>query len=196
VVISPTTIERITEQPGVLSQLLKDRGVRHRGTMWHCCFHDDRTPSVSTASGKYHCFGCGKHLDAIAFVQEFHNIPFVEAVGMLCDDLGIPVENHTGVVSIERRKAAVREAERFVLWRERLLDSLAEYHLWNFRLYHALKHQIIHGQVVEEELGRALEQCEEAEQRYLSAEQARDVIRQTDECTLIQMWRRKADWAA
>lgn len=59
-----------------------------------CCpFHDERTPSfnVRPDKGFYHCFGCGAHGDAIAFLREFDNLGFTEAVEELAGRLGMEV---------------------------------------------------------------------------------------------------------
>lgn len=43
-----------------------------------CPFHDDRTPSftVYPNSGKFHCYGCGKHGDVISFLREKEGFNF------------------------------------------------------------------------------------------------------------------------
>ncbi len=49
----------------------------------HCCFHDDKNPSLSInlSSGGFYCFGCGaKGGDVIAFHMQRYHVPFVEAV--------------------------------------------------------------------------------------------------------------------
>ena len=61
---------------------LKKAGTNHLGL---CPFHPERTPSFNVTASKqsFHCFGCGKGGDAISFVREHLNLPFVEAVQML-----------------------------------------------------------------------------------------------------------------
>jgi hypothetical protein len=54
-----------------------------------CCpFHTESTPSfkVTPAKGFYHCFGCGAHGDAIAFLMEHQGLNFHDAVGALGGD--------------------------------------------------------------------------------------------------------------
>ena len=51
-----------------------------------CCpFHTEDTPSftVVPAEGFYHCFGCGAHGDAIAFLMEHQGLSFHDAVAAL-----------------------------------------------------------------------------------------------------------------
>lgn len=47
-----------------------------------CPFHSEKSPSFAVCPDKgfYHCFGCGAHGDAIAYVMQAHGLTFVEAV--------------------------------------------------------------------------------------------------------------------
>ena len=56
-----------------------------------CPFHDEKTPSftVSPDKGFYHCFGCGAHGTAIAFMMNYENLGFVDAVEALADIHGL-----------------------------------------------------------------------------------------------------------
>lgn len=52
-----------------------------------CPFHEEKTPSfiVQRGSSHYHCFGCGAHGDAIAFLMTHVKMGFVEAIESLAD---------------------------------------------------------------------------------------------------------------
>ncbi|HEY8991668.1 MAG TPA: DNA primase [Luteolibacter sp.] len=58
-----------------------------------CPFHHEKTPSfsINPARQTFHCFGCGKGGDAIAFVREYENLPFTDAVRKLAARAGIPI---------------------------------------------------------------------------------------------------------
>jgi hypothetical protein len=60
------------------------------GAEWEACcpFHTEDSPSfkVSPAKGFYHCFGCGAHGDAIAFMVEHQGLSFHDAVAALGGD--------------------------------------------------------------------------------------------------------------
>lgn len=58
-----------------------------------CPFHNEKTPSfnITPARQTFHCFGCGKGGDAIAFVREYENLPFADAVRKLAARVGIPI---------------------------------------------------------------------------------------------------------
>lgn len=75
-----------------------------------CCpFHNEKTPSFSVSPTKqfYHCFGCGRHGNAINFLMEHSGLNFVEAVEDLAAHVGvrIPVQE-TG------RKASTEAKDR------------------------------------------------------------------------------------
>lgn len=50
-----------------------------------CPFHEERTPSfvIYLNDNHFHCYGCGKHGDSIAFLMEKEGIDFKEAVRRL-----------------------------------------------------------------------------------------------------------------
>ena len=60
-----------------------------------CCpFHEEKTPSFMVQKGDshYHCFGCGAHGDAIAFLMNYLKMPFVEAIETLAERFQVPLE--------------------------------------------------------------------------------------------------------
>lgn len=64
-----------------------------RESLGLCPFHHEKTPSftINDEKGFYHCFGCGAHGDAIRFLVELEKMPFVEAVEMLANMVGMPL---------------------------------------------------------------------------------------------------------
>lgn len=69
-----------------------------------CPFHDEKTPSfnVRPGHGTFHCFGCGKGGDVIAFVMEVEHLDFVESVQRLADRVGYTVAFEGGGSSVQR----------------------------------------------------------------------------------------------
>jgi DNA primase len=69
-----------------------------------CPFHDEKTPSfnVRPGHGTFHCFGCGKGGDVIAFVMEVEHLSFVEAVERLADRVGHQISYEGGGSSVQR----------------------------------------------------------------------------------------------
>lgn len=62
-----------------------------------CPFHDDHSPSFSVQKDKqiYKCFSCGESGNVITFVQKYNGIIFTEALKMLADRAGIPLNVST-----------------------------------------------------------------------------------------------------
>jgi DNA primase len=76
-----TNILSLIEADGVK---LKKYGATYRG---RCPFHDGKTETsllVDADAGKFHCFGCDMHGDAIQWLRERRGLSFLEA----CDYLG------------------------------------------------------------------------------------------------------------
>lgn len=58
-----------------------------------CPFHAEKSPSFTVSPTKqfFHCFGCGKHGNAIGFLMEHAGMGFVEAVQDLAGQFGMQV---------------------------------------------------------------------------------------------------------
>lgn len=102
-----------------------------------CPFHAERTPSftVVPAKGFFHCFGCGAHGDALAYLQESRGLGFMEAVETLADLAGLDVPGRQGPPRPHRRpepapmvanltdaaraeEDEVARSKAFAVWRE------------------------------------------------------------------------------
>jgi DNA primase len=72
-----------------------------------CPFHKEKTPSFYVVEDKafFHCFGCGAHGDAIAFVMRADNLDFLEAIEKLAAEAGLQVPKSTP----EERERAQRQ---------------------------------------------------------------------------------------
>jgi DNA primase len=64
-----------------------------------CPFHDERSPSFTVSPTKqfYHCFGCGAHGTAIAFLMHYDRLEFLDAVEELAKRVGVEVPRDTRV---------------------------------------------------------------------------------------------------
>ena len=73
-----------------------------------CPFHDEKTPSfnVRPGHGTFHCFGCGKGGDVIAFVMEVEHLSFVESVQRLADRVGHTITYEGGGSSVQRDRGS------------------------------------------------------------------------------------------
>ena len=92
---------------------LRKQGSAHVGL---CPFHSERTPSFQVVPSRqfWHCFGCGKHGDALSWLQDRDGLTFGEALEQLARAAGIEVprfkERPRGEVDLEERLRAVMEA--------------------------------------------------------------------------------------
>lgn len=84
-----------------------------------CPFHSEKSPSFVVQSGDshYHCFGCGAHGDAIAFLMNHLQMTFSEAVESLAEKFGIQLQaNGKEEVKdphVAPAKAALEDAAEF-----------------------------------------------------------------------------------
>jgi DNA primase len=85
-----------------------------------CPFHEEKTPSFVIQKGDthYHCYGCGAHGDAIAFLMAHVKLSFTEAVESLAERFGVvlektEVENERQGPSKSELKEALEKACRF-----------------------------------------------------------------------------------
>lgn len=71
---------------------LKRSGQNYKGL---CPFHSEKTPSFTVSQSKqiFHCFGCHKGGDIFAFVMNYENMAFHEAISYLADKAGVKYEN-------------------------------------------------------------------------------------------------------
>lgn len=79
------------------------------GRQWKACcpFHGEKSPSFYIYDDHYHCFGCGAHGDAIAFVMQSEGATFPEAVERLAAEAGLEVPKATPQQA--RREAKSRD---------------------------------------------------------------------------------------
>src|SRR5881628_2239977 len=63
-----------------------------------CLFHKEKTPSFNVNPHRqiFHCFGCHKGGDVFAFVRDYENLEFPEAVRRLAERARIPLEYERG----------------------------------------------------------------------------------------------------
>lgn len=72
-----------------------------------CPFHKEKSPSftVSDEKGFYHCFGCGAHGDIFDFVMQKQNMPFMDAVELLAQLLGLEVPKRSDATLSESHQS-------------------------------------------------------------------------------------------
>jgi len=102
---------------------LKKYGATYRG---RCPFHNGKTETsllVDADAGKYHCFGCDMHGDAIQWLRDRRGLSFHEACTFLGHDPGPRKEQpRTAPAAWEPREATAPAA----IWQERARAFLDE----------------------------------------------------------------------
>lgn len=96
-----------------------------------CICHDEKTPSMKFfPDGRWHCFGCGKGGDSIAFAAELYGLAPLAAVERINTDfrLGLDMKQREPTPE-ERREAARRRKVRdtyrlFEVWRNEAINQI------------------------------------------------------------------------
>lgn len=115
-------VERVRDATDLLALVgqavkLRKQGSAHVGL---CPFHAERSPSFQVVAnrGFYHCFGCGKHGDAFAWLMEREGMTFPEALEQLARAAGIDLpqrrERPAAELDLETRlRSALEAAQAF-----------------------------------------------------------------------------------
>ena len=82
-----------------------------QGSMIHCPFHADRTPSMKLNEDYFYCFGCGASGDVIALTAQLFDLPPAEAAKKLAGDFGIAGQKPSILAKLQRGKSQA-ETER------------------------------------------------------------------------------------
>lgn len=97
---SPATLEQIRAASDIVDVIGSYLPLKRAGGNFValCPFHKEKTPSFNVNPHRqiFHCFGCHKGGDVFAFVKEYENIDFPEAVRRLADRAKIPLEYEQG----------------------------------------------------------------------------------------------------
>ncbi|MDQ8046088.1 MAG: DNA primase, partial [Patulibacter sp.] len=106
---------------------LKRSGAGHY--MGRCCFHEERSPSLSIDADRklYHCFGCQAGGDCFKFVQETEGLDFTGAIEWLAGRYGVTLD----VLDDDPKAAARRKREQQLLGLVERAAAFYERVLWN-----------------------------------------------------------------
>ena len=93
--IPKESVEKVLEATDIVDLISSYIQVKKAGSQFraNCPFHHEKTPSfyITPSTQRFHCFGCGKGGDAIAFVRDHENLPFVDAVKKLAAKAGVHI---------------------------------------------------------------------------------------------------------
>jgi DNA primase len=92
-VIPKESIEQVLRATDIVDLVQSYVPLKRAGSQFraNCPFHSEKSPSfyVNPARQSFKCFGCGKGGDAITFVRDYENLPFMDAVRRLAQKAGI-----------------------------------------------------------------------------------------------------------
>jgi len=93
--IPKDSVEKVLEATDIVDLIGSYIQVKKAGSSFraNCPFHNEKTPSfyITPSTQRFHCFGCGAGGDAISFVRDHENLPFVDAVRKLASRAGIHI---------------------------------------------------------------------------------------------------------
>ena len=89
---------------------LKKTGANFSGL---CPFHSEKSPSFTVSPTKqfFHCFGCGKHGNALGFLMEHAGMGFIDAVKDLAGEYGMEVPEDERSPQDRERDAQQRQKQ-------------------------------------------------------------------------------------
>jgi DNA primase len=119
-------VNRVKDATDLLALVGQAVKLKKAGASWTglCPFHAERSPSfqVVPEKGFYHCFGCGKHGDAFAWLMEREGMTFPEALETLARHAGIEMpkqrERSSEEVDAEARLRSALDAAQVFFERE------------------------------------------------------------------------------
>ena len=114
--ISESTINEIKYRNDIESVISPYVSLKRRGKnlVGLCPFHNEKTPSftVYPENGSFYCFGCGVGGDIFTFVKLIENLDYLDAVRLLAERSGIPIEENAYDNSISKLKEKIYEINR------------------------------------------------------------------------------------
>jgi len=106
------TVRRIKDRLDVVEVIGSYIELTKRGTRFValCPFHAESAPSFSVNQVEqfFHCFGCKKSGDIFDFVKSIEGISFAEALQILADRAGVPIERSRGTQTASSRSNKTR----------------------------------------------------------------------------------------
>lgn len=109
------SIETLRQRIDLVDVLMSHLELKRSGASYKalCPFHEEKSPSfiVQKGDSHYHCFGCGAHGDAIAFLMGHLKMGFVQAVESLAERFQVTLEKNDDVEAEKGpSKAALKNA--------------------------------------------------------------------------------------
>ncbi len=110
---TPESLETLRQRIDLVDVLSSHVDLKRSGAIFKACcpFHEEKTPSfmVKRGDSHYHCFGCGAHGDAIAFLMTHLRMGFSEAVDHLAERFQVALVKMDGAEPKGPSKTQLKE---------------------------------------------------------------------------------------
>ncbi|MDB5376289.1 MAG: primase [Rubritepida sp.] len=105
--LPPTFLDELRVRTPMASLVGRRVRLSKSGRNWKglCPFHNEKSPSFYVYEDSFHCFGCGAHGDAFAYVMRAEGGGFMEAVERLAGEAGLDVPKPTPEAAARDRRA-------------------------------------------------------------------------------------------
>lgn len=116
---SRQSLQQLKEKIDLVDLLNGFLPLKRTGKVYKACcpFHEEKSPSFQVQRGAqhYHCFGCGAHGDAFAFVMHQMGFGFNQAAEFLADRYHVLLESQTKGEDLKRQRLIqlMQEAQSF-----------------------------------------------------------------------------------
>lgn len=105
--LPPTFLDELRARTPMASLVGRRVRLAKSGRNWKglCPFHNEKSPSFYVYEDSFHCFGCGAHGDAFAFVMRCEGLGFMEAVERLSGEAGLEIPKPTPEARAREQRA-------------------------------------------------------------------------------------------
>lgn len=118
---SRQSLQQLKEKIDLIDLLSGFLPLKRMGQVYKACcpFHEEKSPSFQVQRGAqhYHCFGCGAHGDAFAFIMHQMGLGFNQAAEFLADRYQITLESQTKGEDLKRQRLVqlLQQAQQFFI---------------------------------------------------------------------------------
>lgn len=101
-----------------MENVLNKYGIKiNHNRMYHCPFHEDKSPSAKCYDSSFYCFSCNRSGDLINFVQFLYNLNFQEGMDKIIDDFQLGLKSkgnydRTKILEIEKQRQLEEEKKK------------------------------------------------------------------------------------
>lgn len=116
-----------------IRKIMEFYGVKFRRNTALCCFHNEKTPSMTISESKqiFRCHGCGIGGDSIYFVSRLKNISHLEAAKTINSDLKLKLAIEMPIQRRKTNQKDISEAKKKIELNKQHREDLRFQKLWS-----------------------------------------------------------------